>query len=87
MTVAELIEALSNFDPNMQVWMSKDEEGNEYKPVGQPASFQTFELDPSEDGEDAEFIISLDQFNYADVADNPFVVMIWPGWYVQKTRR
>lgn len=82
MTVAELIEELKKFNPKHQVWMSRDEEGNAYNPVGEASNFTTFELERFENGEE-EISISLEQFTYRDVAENPNVVMIWPGWYVK----
>lgn len=87
MTVAELIEKLKQFNPEHQVWMSKDDEGNEYKPVGEISNFLTFEVesssDPIDPEEEIDIYISLEQFTYADVADHPSVVMIWPGYYVR----
>lgn len=78
MTVAELIEQLKQFNPEHQVWMAKDSEGNGYKPVDGAANFTTFEVEHYDDEED-EVFIKLDEFNYNDVCDNPNVVMIWPG--------
>lgn len=80
MTVAELIEELKTFNPEHQVWMAKDDEGNAYNPVGEASNFTTFEVEHFEDEED-EVSISLEQFNYSDVCDHPNVVMIWPGRY------
>lgn len=80
MTVAELIEELKKFNPQHQVWLSRDEEGNGYNPVSEASNFTTFELERFEDGEE-EISISLEQFTYRDVAEHPNVVMIWPGWY------
>lgn len=33
MTVAELIENLKEFKPDLEVWLSKDSEGNDFKPI------------------------------------------------------
>ena len=33
MTVAELIEKLKEFKPDLQVWLSKDSEGHDFQPI------------------------------------------------------
>ena len=85
MTVAELIEQLKKFNPEYQVWVASDPEGNEFRPLCEASSFQTFEAEDAEDAEDdedPEIYIRLEQFSYNDVCDNPTVVMVWPGYYV-----
>lgn len=82
MTVAELIDVLKGFNPEHQVWMASDDEGNELRPVGEADNFQTFEVEHFDDEED-EVYIRLEQFSYNDVCDHPNVVMIWPGYYVR----
>lgn len=83
MAVAELIEHLKQFNPEHQVWMASDDEGNEYRPLGEVANFETFEVEHFDDEYEDEVYIRLEQFSYNDVCDNPNVVMIWPGYYVQ----
>lgn len=80
MTVAELIEELKTFNPEHLVWISKDDEGNGYSPVGQISNFETFEVEHFE-GEEDEVYVRLEQFDYSDVCDHPNIVMIWAGRY------
>jgi hypothetical protein len=37
MTVQELIDHLGKFDPNLEVWMARDGEGNGFRPVYEAA--------------------------------------------------
>ncbi len=82
MKVSELIDKLKQFNPDHLVWMSRDEEGNAYHIVDEVSNFTTFEVEHIENEED-EIYISLEDFDYSDVAEHPNVVMIWPGRYVR----
>jgi hypothetical protein len=70
MKVKDLIKELEKFDPEYVVLMSKDDEGNAYRHVGDLELFQVYEND------------GYDTYR-RDVPDDVLddvVIMMWPGW-------
>lgn len=77
MTVAELINYLKEFNPGLQIWMAGDGEGNNYSPITPPVLQASFEYDA---GLKNPFV---EEFSDDDMLENPYVLMIWPGYYVR----
>lgn len=71
--VRELIEKLKTFDPELEVWISRDEEGNGFNPLAW--DFGKYLFDPEEKSpvdEECSDCYGLDR------SDFPTVVILWP---------
>lgn len=76
MTVAELIEKLQEFHPNTPVWVSSDEEGNNFESLWQVSLFDTMETEDYGNGE-SDTWVKYD--NMEEVAkEHKQIVMLWP---------
>ncbi len=73
MTVGELKKILENYEETMPVFLSSDEEGNDFLPVEEVAMLEVGEWDETFD----EKIIS-DNFENTSLNVNDQVLMIWP---------
>lgn len=82
MTIAELIVELEKFDPNLQVIMSEDAEGNSFSPFCEVAESMYF-AESTWSGETfptPEHIAMSDQYTEEDEAPegSERVVVLWP---------
>lgn len=77
MTVAELIEKLSKFDPDMPVWVSSDPEGNDFDTLSYAGLFDTTETEVIDDNYSETYSV-LEKMSEEDAEKYPQVVMLWP---------
>lgn len=74
MKVRELIEALAALDPDADVFMAKDAEGNEYKPIEEACVMEDLRLEVN-----AEMPWVVDEYwQEGLINDDERAVVIWP---------
>lgn len=73
MTVGDLLEALRGQDPTLEVWLSKDEEGNGFAPVPKSEGYGFAQVIPTDWGWTDEILPPGEK--RPDAVD---VVILWP---------